>query len=120
MLANLHSIQVMVQRLPCVVVILSDFGVVLPSASWPVLLKVWSDKSVLATKHVLLVLTSLVVWVHIYVDILSDGLVSVMLHWLPIHIALERRTDTICVHATNLSCLVSHLIDLAQRYLEST
>lgn len=118
MLANLHSVQVMVQRLPGVVVVLSDFGMVLPGASWPVLLEVWSDKSVLTTEHVLLVLASLVVWVHIYVDILSDGLVSVVLHWLSIHIALERRTDTVCVATTNLSCLVGHLIDLAQWYLE--
>ena len=93
---------------------------VLSGIGWPVLLEVRSDKSVLTTKHILLVLASLVVWVHIYVDILSDGLVGVVLYWLSIHIALERRTDTVCVAATNLSCLVGHLIDLVQRYLECT
>jgi hypothetical protein len=33
-----------------------------------------------------------------------------VLYWLSIEIVIERRTDTISMHSTNLSCLVCHLV----------
>lgn len=109
----------LILRLSCIVEILSHTTVFRLCSSLPVLLKIWPNQSVLSSKHILLVLTVLIRRVHIDIDILSDGLVCIMLDWLAVYI-LELRTNVVSMHSSDLSCLVSHLIELIHWDLEST
>jgi len=106
----------------------------LSSPDWPVGAEVWSDHGVLASKHVLLILATCTLRVHVDVDVLSDCLVCVMLHGLAVCVGLDVRSlvlalgswwleclaDVVGMDATNLSSLVSDLVDLVQGNLEGT
>lgn len=106
----------------------------LSGPDWPVGAEIWSHHGVLASKHVLLILATCILRVHVDVDVLSDCLVCVMLHRLSIRVGLdvrslvlalrswwlERLADVVGMHATDLSSLVSDLVDLMQGHLEGT
>jgi len=106
----------------------------LSSPDWPVGAEIWSNHGVLASKHVLLILATCILRIHVDVDVLSDCLVCVMLHGLPARVGLdvgslvlallswwwERLADVVGMHATDLSSLVGDLVDLVQGYLEGT